>query len=85
MTKSVSDNVDKQINTTDILQAIDLLKAGKTAGPESLPIDLYKYFKDKLVNPLFDMYIECFNKGNLSSSMRESLIILLPKPGKTNT
>lgn len=31
------------------------------------------------------MYIECFNNNNLPLSLRESLIILLPKPGKTNT
>lgn len=30
------------------------------------------------------MYIECFNTGNPTDSLRESLIILLPKPGKLN-
>lgn len=85
ISKIARDNLEKQINTTDIMEAINSLKSGKTAGPDGLPIDLYKFFKDKLVKPLYDMYIECFNIGNLSNSMKESLIILLPKPGKTNT
>jgi len=28
------------------------MKAGKTAGPDGIPIDLYKKFKSKLQKPL---------------------------------
>ena len=68
----------------EIAEAMSALTPGKTAGPDSLPIDLYKYFKDKLITPLYEKFLESYTNGYLSPSMREVLIILLPKPGKAN-
>lgn len=77
-------NADKQLSMDEI-QAIEALKPCKTAGPDGLPINLYKQFKDKLVKPVYDLYIECYKNKCLTASMKEALIILLPKPGKPNT
>lgn len=76
--------LDKQLSKEEISEAIGALKAGKTAGPDGLPIDIYKYFKDNLINPLYKMYSESYINGYLPTSMREASIILLPKPGKPN-
>ena len=60
------------------------MKAGKTAGPDGLPIDLYKKFKQKLLKPLLEMFLEAFNNGGLPISLTGASITLLPKPGKPN-
>lgn len=64
--------LDGEITAAEIMEAINTLKGGKTAGPDGLPIDLYKYFSDKMVKPLHDMYIECYNSACLPTSMRKS-------------
>lgn len=60
------------------------MKAGKAAGPDGLPIDIYKKFKDKLVRPMLDMLEEAFAENKLPMSLNEAIIILLPKSGKPN-
>lgn len=76
--------LDLDLSLTEILAAIDSMKAGKAAGTDGLPIDLYKKFKDKLVKPILEMFLEVFQNGILPNSLREALITLLPKPGKPN-
>lgn len=76
--------LDKALSKEEISEAIGALKAGKTAGPHGLPIDTYKYFKDRLISPLYQMYSESYNNGYGPTSMREASMILLPKPGKPN-
>lgn len=70
------------ITKEEISTAIDNLKTGKTPGPDGLPAEIYKKFKDKLLSPLFDMFSDSFEKGILPVSLRGALITLLPKPGK---
>lgn len=78
-------DLEKDLSTLEVSAAIDAMTAGKTPGPDGLPIDIYKKFKDKLIAPLLDMLLETLQEGLLPESMRRTLITLLPKPGKTNT
>lgn len=61
------------------------MKGGKAPGPDGLPIDIYKIFKNKLLSPLLDMFVESFSSGKLPPSMCNALIILILKPGKPAT
>lgn len=63
--------------------AILKMKGREAAGPDWLPIDIYKEFKDKLIGPLLYMYIEAFRQGCLPPSLRSALITLILKPGKS--
>ncbi len=60
-----------------MVEAIDLMKAGKAAGPDGLPIDIYKKFKDKLVRPLLDMLVEAFAENKLPMSLNEAINYLI--------
>ena len=61
------------------------MKGGKAPGPDGLPIDIYNIFKNKLLSPLHDMLEESFQLGELPPSLRNALVIVILKPGKSPT
>lgn len=61
------------------------MNSGKAPGPDGLPIEFYKEFKSKLVQPLLDMYNESYELGMLPDSLRIATITLLLKPNKSPT
>lgn len=77
--------LDSQITITDLCEAIGDINSGKAPGPDGLPIEFYKTFKEQLVRPLLDMYEESFNEGTLPDSLRLAIITLILKPKKPPT
>ncbi len=74
--------METELREEEMGAAIDGMKSGKTAGPDGLPVDLYKKFKTKLLKPLLEMFLEALHNGCLPNSMTRALITLLAKPGK---
>lgn len=79
------DDLNLEITKEEIALVIDNMKSGKRAGPDGLPVDLYKTFKDKLLTPLLDMFREIFHSNGIPPSMNAAMIVLLPKPGRPPT
>lgn len=77
--------LDQPIEIADLKAAINCMNSGKAPGPDGLPIDIYKIFRDKLMTPMMDMINESFNICELPLSLRSALITLIPKPGKDPT
>lgn len=86
---SIPDNfrgqLDRKLDISEIADAIINMKGGKAAGPDGLPVDIYKLFKDQLTEPLLAMYEEAFQQGRLPDSLRSALITLILKPDKSPT
>lgn len=85
----LDDNAQKELNLpismSELSEAIDSMKGGKTPGPDGIPIDIYKTFKGMLLAPLLEMCEESLEKGELPSTLRTALITLILKPGKLST
>ena len=75
--------LDRELELEEVSNAILKMRGGKAAGPDGLPIDIYKEFKDRLIGPLLDMYVEAFRQGSLPPSLKSALITLILKPGKS--
>lgn len=70
------------ITCSELEAALRLLSNEKSLGLDGLPTEFIKSFKEVLLPPLLEVFSEALELGQLSPSMREAIIVLLPKPGK---
>ncbi|KAJ1191411.1 hypothetical protein NDU88_000727 [Pleurodeles waltl] len=67
------------ITLEEVKAAIKQLAADKTLGTGRLPMDVYKLNVDILAPKLVELYTEAYDKGILPETMREALVVPLPK------
>lgn len=82
ISKEVKTNLDSNLTMDEILDAIDAMNAGKRAGPDGLPIDIYKKLKSELLTPIMKMFQKSYKNVSLPPSLRGAMITLLLKPNK---
>lgn len=85
LSDDIKNELDRNITAEELSEAIQNMNSGKAPGPDGLPIEFYKTFKTKLVEPLLNMFKECFLEGTLPPTMRLALITVIQKPGKPST
>lgn len=66
------EQLDSTLSVEEVQGAISIMKNGKTAGPHCLPFD--KAFKEKLAQPLRNMFEESLENGIFPPSLRKALI-----------
>lgn len=54
----------------------------KAPGTDGLPIETYKQHSKTLMPGLLETLNESFRTGCLPESMKEAVVVVLPKPGK---
>ncbi len=62
--------------------AVKNLKLNKSRGPDGLTSNFYRCFLVDLKELLFKAFLQSIEEGTLSSTQRQGLITLLPKPDK---
>ena len=73
---------ERPITKVEISEAVGSMKKGKSPGNDGLSVKFYFHFWEIIENPLFDLFKECILKKEMSTSMKQGLICLLPKPDK---
>lgn len=69
-----------QLSSEDIALAISHF--AKAPGSDGLPIEFYAHFSETLIPRLLTLYQAIFKANALPESMREAIVVLIPKPGK---
>ncbi|KAJ1118887.1 hypothetical protein NDU88_007074 [Pleurodeles waltl] len=74
--------LDGPITSEELRLALSQKARGKTPGSDGLPMEYYSSLSAHLLQPLIEVFNEARNRKQLPDSMREALIVVLPKPGR---
>lgn len=74
--------LDRPLTLEELERALQLAPNDKAPGSDGLPAEFYKVYKDTLLPQLLLVFQEAVDSGQLPASMREAIVVLLPKPGK---
>ncbi|XDV29606.1 hypothetical protein PO909_032701 [Leuciscus waleckii] len=73
---------DADLSIEEINQALHSMKIGKSPGIDGLSVEFYLHFWEFIKLPLFHMYKECISQGEMTSTMKQGVISLIPKSSK---
>lgn len=63
-------NCERPITKPEISAAIQSMKKGKSPGNDGLSIEFYLHFWNITADPLLELFKECIDRGEMSTSMR---------------
>ena len=75
-------SLDKDIDISEIKEAIKHMKNEKSPGIDGLPIEFYKIFWNEIKDMLSESYTFSIQTGMLSISQKQGIITLIPKTDK---
>lgn len=73
---------DSDLLAIEIKNALFSTKKGKSPGIDGLSVELYTHFWEFIQNPLLCMYKECIIQEEMTATMKQGIIFLIPKPYK---
>ena len=62
--------------------AVHSMRLKKSPGSDGLTVEFYLSFWDLIKDHLLLMYNECIDKQEMTTTMKQGLITLIPKPRK---
>lgn len=81
LTQEDRDFLGADITVEEINKTIKSLKTGKTPGPDGIPAEIYKNFKE-LTPFMHNMFTQSQEEGLLPPSLYDAIITVIPKKGK---
>ena len=81
LNKEESENLNRQIPTTETKAVIKKDPNKNSPGPNGLPDGFYQTFTEELTPLLLKLFEKIQEDGRLPSSFYEANSILIPKPG----
>lgn len=78
-------NIDLCESPLSINELDDVIKkapSNKSPGPDGLPFEFYRTFWEDIKEMILDVFKECMENGEMTDSMKQGLIVLIPKPNK---
>lgn len=73
---------EAEISHQDLEKAMQCLKPDRSPGPDGLTANFYKHFWEHMKVLLFETLKETIEKSLLPQTMRQGVIVLIPKAGK---
>lgn len=83
--QEIIEDLENEISTEEIQQAIAGLVLGKSPGPDGYTARFYKKFQDLIIQILKKTYNSISNTQIFTPQSTEAHIILIPKPDKDHT
>lgn len=80
--KEFHDFCESNITSSEIKDALLRMKKGKAPGIDGLTVEFYLHFWELIEIPLYSMYNECINSGEMTTTMKQGIISLIAKPDK---
>lgn len=84
ITEVFRDTCDGELQIQEMDAVISKIKINKSPGVDGLTANFYKHFWPDVHHFLFHTFLEILNSHTLSPSMKQGIIILIPKPGKNS-
>ncbi|KAJ1136101.1 hypothetical protein NDU88_002519 [Pleurodeles waltl] len=85
LTNTDRESLEAPITLGELNKALEQLPRNKVPGTDGLPSEYYSTFATHLNTYLLKIFEEAEVNGNLPPSMREAMIVVLPKPGRDPT
>ena len=81
LTDAVKKELDNDLTIEEISQSIQYINSG-VPGPDGLPMEFYKTFKETFLIPLLNMYKESYQNETPPTTLTLAMITVILKPGK---
>ena len=82
LTKAENGEMDRPFTLDELTVALQKMSNNKSPGTDGFPAEFYKMFWKDLKHAFYKMALESYENGTLPNSLKEGILILIPKPSK---
>ena len=83
--ETLRDTCDAELRVQELDLVIQNIKLDKSPGVDGLTANFYRHFWEDISEFIFQTFLEILNSHTLTTSMKQGIIILIPKLGKDPT